>query len=108
MRRKLSTWKSPLKSRAERKMSRATRTSTHNLKRTITPEEAKDYISAYDKRTKRLMQDSGLDVGNTPYASEARKERSELLYDLLKSNHNIKDSNPRLGENSKNFDISWK
>lgn len=102
----LSTRKSPRKSGAKKKMSRATRISTNNLKETITPEKAEEYISAYDKRTKRLMQDSGLEVGNTPYANEARKERSELLYDLLKSNFDIKNSNPRLGEKSKSSNIS--
>jgi hypothetical protein len=104
MKTKLSTRKSPRKSGEKRRMSRATGIS--KLKRTITPEKAEGYISSYDKRTKKLMQDSGLDVGNTPYANEARKERSELLYDLLKSNFDIKNSNPRLGENSKNSNIS--
>lgn len=59
-------------------------------KKIITKEEADAIISVHDEKTKKLMIDCGIDVGETPYAKEAREEKHELLYDLLMSGHTIK------------------
>ena len=118
MRSKLSTWKRRHESRAKGKShslrKRGISTKYHLsytaltpdvqlrltqlrdvLKNDITSEDAKAFISKYDKRTKRLMRNSGIDVRNTPYADEARKERYVLLSDYLNTKQDIKDSNPR-------------
>ena len=60
-------------------------------KEIITKKQADEIIKTYDEKTKQLMIDNGLEVGNTPYADEARREKHEFLYERLKSIYIIKD-----------------